>query len=103
MSEEEKIHRFIFYDTKKGRELICNKKECLANGFPHRHNVTTCNSHPYCIDDRMKQQSPIETRVPWPLPSDVTFDKKHYHGDIESVIKYNRPFLKGVEKEEVKK
>ena len=45
-----------------------------------------CKDHPYCIVDPMREQMPIESRVPMPLPE---------AGTVESLAA--KIFLKGVE------
>ena len=51
-------------DLKDIEANICTKKECLANGNPHRHTVAECKEHPYCIDEPLREDLKTFTVVP---------------------------------------
>ena len=71
MDKDEELRRLFeprrhmeMVDLKDIEANICTKKECLANGNPHRHTVAECKEHPYCIDEPLREDLKTFTVVP---------------------------------------
>ena len=59
------------------------KKECFANGNPHRHRRTECKLHPYCVVDPLDENIKTKDRVPLPIPippHDKALLKSYFEG-----------------------
>ena len=87
-SNQEESHNFFAFDPVLKEANICTKPECLTDGRvgkPHRHNLPSCKEHPYCIDDPLKEEVPLWSTLPEPLP--------------DSRPGYVKKFIKGVAEE----
>ena len=73
-------------DPEQVKKFICSSKECMANNKPHRHRLEACKGHPYCVDDAIQENVPIEMRLPQPFPIENSRMQKIFATNVRNGV-----------------